>query len=173
MGYSVYTIKKEGREKCIFRAVISAAAILILFACAGIPFIKYIGISIDSFSIAGGALLFIIGVQIMTTGKYPATETEGCIVPIGTPFIAGPGAITITMLMAENDPLTFSIFPVVTIFAIGFCLFVTLVILYYSDKILRFLREEVNKAVAQIMGIIIAAIGVEFIMGGVLGVIGV
>ena len=165
--------KIGGRADCIIRAVVSAAIILILFACVGIPFLKYIGISVDSFSVAGGVLLFIIGVQIMTTGKPPVIETEGCVVPIGTPFIAGPGAITVTMLMAKNDPLTVSIFPVVTIGAIFVCLFVTLAILYYSDKLLVLLREEGNKAVARIMGIIIAAIGVEFIMSGVLGVIGV
>ena len=46
-------------------------------------------------------------------------------------------------------------------------------ILYYSDKLLDIFREEGNKAVAKIMGIVIAAIGVEYIIRGMLGVIGV
>lgn len=166
-------IKKAGKGDCIIRAVVSAAIILILFACLGIPLLKYIGISIDSFSVAGGVLLFIIGTQIMTTGETPIKEQVGCIVPIGTPFIAGPGAITVTMLMSKNDPLAVSFFPLVTIAAILFCLFVTMVILYYSDKLLELFGSEGNKAIARIMGIIIAAIGVEFIMSGMLSIIGV
>ena len=93
--------------------------------------------------------------------------------PIGTPFIAGPGAITVTMLMSKNDALAVSIFPLMTIAAILFCLFATMVILYYSDKLLDLFGSEGNKAIARIMGIVIAAIGVEFIISGVLGVIGV
>ena len=171
-GGLIKGMTKEKRSHCILQAVICAAGILIFFACLGIPFLKHIGISIDSFSVAGGTLLFIIGAQIMTTGNPPSMETEGCIVPIGTPFIAGPGAITVTTLMVQNDPWTVSFFPIVTIVAIIFCLSVTLIILFFSEQLLNLLHKEGNQVVAKIMGIVIAAIGVEYILKGVLGLIG-
>jgi len=173
---------KEKRVVCIFQAVITALVILTLFACFGNVVLRFIGISINSFSVAGGALLFIIGVQIMTTGKTmsngnnddnnkPVLKKGGCAVPIGTPFIAGPGAITVTTLMIQDDPLRLYIFPIVTIISILVCLFVTTIVLYYSDKFLDLLTEEGSNVLARIMGIIIAAIGVEYVATGVLGLL--
>jgi small neutral amino acid transporter SnatA (MarC family) len=260
---------KEERVACILQAVITALVILTLFACLGNAVLRFIGISINSFSVAGGALLFIIGVQIMTTGKtmsngnnandkylfswdeIPGNDAErfieflkkrfkiewakteninkiedgktiivsnkekslslklnneknkvnlkidnvrvyeftvklekklniydttvpkkgGCAVPIGTPFIAGPGAITVTTLMIQNDPLRLYIFPIVTIISIFVCLFVTTIVLYYSDNFLDLLTVEGSNVLARIMGIIIAAIGVEYVATGVLGLL--
>ncbi len=170
---------KDKRAVCIFQAAITALIILTLFACFGNVVLRFIGISINSFSIAGGALLFIIGVQIMTTGKAmsngnsntPVLKKGGCAVPIGTPFIAGPGAITVTTLMIQDDPLRLFIFPIATIFSILVCLFITTIVLYYSDKLLDLLTEEGSNVLARIMGIIIAAIGVEYVATGVVGLL--
>lgn len=172
----------DKRVTCILHAIITALVILVLFACLGTALLKFIGISIDSFSVAGGALLFIIGVQIMTTGKPLSNEhgdkassldKAGCAVPIGTPFIAGPGAITVTTLMMQHDPLKLSIFPLVTIFAILACLFITMIVLYFSDKLLDILTEEGSNVLARIMAIVVAAIGVEYIATGVSGLINI
>lgn len=171
---------KEMKDKtignCIFTAMAWAFGILCFFACFGISFLKYIGISVNSFAVAGGALLFIIGV-LMMIGKPLAEEgnakKEICVVPIAIPFIAGPGAITITTLMSQNDPVTVWLFPLVTIFSILACLCVTGFILFYSDKLTKLFGEEGNKAVARIMGVVIAAIGVENVVRGMLELIGI
>lgn len=171
---------KGNRKKCIIRAIITAFIILTLFAFLGNLLLSFIGISINSFSIAGGALLFIIGVQIMSGGnpsfdkKSNMSFNKGsCAVPIGTPFIAGPGAITVTTLMVQHDPLKVYFFPAVTVISIMICLIVTAIVLYYSDKLLALITEEGSNVLARIMGIVIASIGVEFIANGIMGFINI
>jgi multiple antibiotic resistance protein len=157
----------EGKRKnCIITAIITAFIILTLFAFLGNLLLGFIGISINSFSIAGGELLFIIGVQIMSGGN-PSSYKESnmffnkgsCAVPIGTPFIAGPGAITVTTLMVQYDPLRVYFFPAITIISIIIYLIVTAIVLYYSDKLLALITEEGSNVLARIMGIVIASIG--------------
>jgi multiple antibiotic resistance protein len=165
---------------CMVKAIFLALIILTGFGIFGTAILKFIGISTYSFSIAGGSLLIILGINLMMTGNaLPLVSDEKkrgtCFVPMGTPFIAGPGAITATMLMAQNDTSKFYNIPIFTSLTIIFVLFITLLILFLSADIPEYLKERQKDyfmdVIAKIMGIFITAIGVEFIVNGISGFI--
>jgi multiple antibiotic resistance protein len=190
------TDNKEKRLIYILGAILVAFVTLLLFAFFGTKILKYIGISTNSFSIAGGILLIIIGTMMMVTGKPsipPPSNNTGqkeskeliepgaWFVPMGIPYIAGPGAITYTILMAQNDTSIVYNIPLYTSAIIATALFISLCLLIFfnlfSDLLMARLNlgKEVttylNMGVAKVMGMFITAIAVEFIINGILGII--
>ncbi len=155
-----------------------ALLILLFVAVLGAWILQIFGISLEAFRIAGGILLFGIGMEMVyaktsrakltATEKYESRETDDIsIMPLAIPMIAGPGAITTTIVLM-NEAI------VITPFAIGIVLFsivISIVITYYmmrnSDYIMSKIGQREYRAINRLMGMLLIAIAVQFVINGI------
>lgn len=151
------------RKRTFRSAVIVSAALLLAFAFAGHLLLSLLGISIQSFKIAGGLLLLIIAMKILITGSWEEKEVtpEGAgAVPMAFPLLAGPGAITTTMVMLQTTGI------IEVILAVVIVILLTSVVLISIEKIYLFLGEAGSAVAARLMAIFIAAIAFQFMIDG-------
>ena len=154
-------------KKSIDKAVFVAGIILFVFLFLGLKIFKFFSIDLDSFQIAGGIVLLIIGILYVfgASLKYVKHHGTDLSVPIGTPLLTGPGVITTTIILVrENGTL-------VTVTAAFLTLLATYLILTNSARLYRILGEHWTNVISRVMGIILAAIAVKFITEGVLNVV--
>lgn len=153
------------KRKLAFQAVFTAFAIGLLFGITGHRIFSFMGITPADFKIAGGLLLLIFSVREIygKSSKITDGETPDSFigfVPLGIPLIAGPAMIT-TMLILHDLHSTWTI-----AWALVANLTLTLAIFVYSDKITKVTGEAFGKAVAKVMAIFLAAIGIMMIRKG-------
>lgn len=171
---------EELRRNVIRKTVLSASLILITFAFFGKYIFLLYGITIPSFQIAGGILLFYIGFT-MLNGKRPSTklsekdreealnkEAVG-IVPLGVPMFAGPGAITTVMIYIAQASDVFDILSVVI--AILTTMGLSFILLTYSNELFDRMGQSGTLAFSRIMGLILSAVSVNFVIEGIHGAI--
>jgi len=176
---------KRLKRRVIDKAILAATLTLLVFAFLGNYVFMFFGTSIPAFRIAGGVLLFSIAFSMMQ-GERPksqltaqdhdeALQKEAVgVVPLGIPMFAGPGAITTVMvLMAEAsapvDPVKVSII----IVSILVTMAVSFWMLTYADRIFKRIGRMGLYATSRIMGLILAAIAVQFVILGIQGAIAV
>lgn len=165
----------QERKKIAAQACVTAAIILCLFAFTGNLLLDIFGISIRSFQIAGGFIFFIYSIQML--GLIPSgiktsheEEKEGvekesvAFVPLGTPLLAGPGAIT-AVLVWQNQPM-YHANSFILFFAIIMACLSTFSIFYFGQKISEVLGVGGIRVVTRIMGLLLGVIAVEFIVRG-------
>jgi multiple antibiotic resistance protein len=166
---------KEEKLKIIKTAIITALIVLVVFGLIGNYIFMLFNITIPAFRIAGGLLLFRVAFNMLygiTPGtkttqreKEEAIEKESVgIVPMGIPLLAGPGAISTVMLYNSNGNIG-------NIFVVFISVFTTLIITYILlrnvDKIFNRLGRVGALAISRIMGLILAAIAIQFLINGV------
>lgn len=155
-------IRKNRKMKTIQSAIITAFIVLTVFAVAGIGILNYFNVSFESFLIAGGALLFFIGFQ-MVMGKiktqFNKSENFG-VVPLGVPLIAGPGAITMIIIISQTQG-AFAAF-----IAILIAMVLMELVLAYCENIVKYIGTKSSETLTRIMGIILAVIAVQLIVNG-------
>ncbi|NMX21936.1 hypothetical protein C5S30_05800 [ANME-1 cluster archaeon GoMg4] len=160
-------MKKEERRTELNHAVIVATILLLLFAFLGKIILNVLGISIDSFMIAGGILLLLISFDLLRgEHKYGVTEESGAgvgAVPIGTPLLAGPGAITAVMVIIQSSGAF------VVLFSILSAIIATRLVLGQSNRIYDIMGKVGTEVLSRVMGIIVAAIAIQFIGTGIIG----
>ncbi|MDX1518765.1 MAG: MarC family protein [Gammaproteobacteria bacterium] len=159
------------------RGVAMATAILFLFYFAGHTVLGWMGISIPAFRIAGGILLFLLSLEMVfvrhsglrSTTSAEQLEAESredlSVFPLAFPLLAGPGALTTVMLMAgqvesSEDRLMMSL----VIAVIGL---VTLLALLVSRTISGFLGETGANVISRLLGLVLAALAVQFVIDGI------
>jgi multiple antibiotic resistance protein len=152
-----------------------AVVILVVFALLGGILLQLFGITLAAFRIGGGILLFLIGMEMVyakvSRSKVTATEKyEGdedvAIMPIAIPMIAGPGAITtVIVLMDEANGLGLWAIGVVLV-SIAFTSGITHLMMTRSDAIVSRVGQREFRAVNRLMGILLIAIAVEFVIEG-------
>jgi len=168
-GYS-----EEERKKIALRASLTAFLTLLFFLWIGKNLLSFFQISVSSFRIAGGILLFLISMEMLfgKTTQVKTTEKETLkvkekedfsIVPLGIPYLAGPGAITTTIILGETSTLHIKLGLSLIIFLV---LLITFLIFSYSSKISKLLGELGTKAIVRILGLILASIAIEYITTG-------
>ena len=155
-------------KRNIDRSIFVAGVLLFAFLFLGLQIFDFFNINIDSFQIAGGIILFIIGLLYVfgATFKVIKHSTTDLSVPLGTPLLTGPGTITTTIILV-NEKGTF-----VTVIAAFLTLLATWLILANSSRLYKILGPHWTNVISRVMGIILAAIAVEFITEGVLHIIG-
>lgn len=171
-------VKKRVRQ----RAVIAATIALFVFAFVGNYIFTFFGTSIPAFRIAGGILLFSIAfsmmqgersrTQLTPQDRQEALEREAVgIVPLGIPMLAGPGAITtVIVLMSEaTDPQLDLVRIVLILASIAITMLIAWLMLMNSDRIFRRIGRMGAYAISRIMGLILAAIAVQFVIFGIQG----
>ena len=148
-------------------SIVVAAILLFVFLFFGLEVLNLFGINLNSFQIAGGILLLIIGIMYVLgiSNRYLTPESHDLTVPIGTPLLTGPGVITtIIIIVKEYDTA-------IAVEAAIITLFLSWVILMCSVRLYKILGEHWTAIISRVMGIILSAIAVEFIVNGILNIV--
>ena len=156
------------RHRAGWQAVALAGAVIVIFAVGGQQILHYLGIDLPALQGAGGLLLVLVALQLLT-GKQddPAqvTTTNVALVPLGTPLLAGPGAIVATMLFVRRagdlaDYLAIAAAIVLVLLAVW-------LVLRFSGIVVRILRPSGIEVLTRIAGLLLAAIAVQLIANAV------
>ena len=171
---------KNERVNIAKKGSATALMTLLLFAVLGSLIFSFFGITIEAFQIMGGILFFRNGLRMLEakvgrSRTTPAEQEESqesddiAISPIGIPLIAGPGAITATMLLSSQTP---HIHSYVTLgLSILIVLAFVYIILRNGDVLMRVLGTSVMRIIQRLMGLILLVIAVQFVINGIVSVI--
>ena len=161
------------RARAARQAVLVSLLVISLFAVAGQAILAYLGIGIPALQGAGGLLLLLISLQLLTgNGHEPeaAEDVNIALVPLGTPLLAGPGAIAATIVFVRQADghlgayIALALAIVTTHFVIYLCM-------RYSGVVIRLIRESGITLLAKVAGLLLAAIAVELVANSVRGFI--
>ena len=171
---------KSERIKIAKKGSTTALITLLLFAILGSLIFSFFGITIEAFQIMGGILFFRNGLRMLDakvgrSRTTPAEQEESqesddiAISPIGIPLIAGPGAITATMLLSSQTPHIHSYL------TLGLSILIVLAFVYIilrnGDVLMRVLGTSVMRIIQRLMGLILLVIAVQFVINGTVSVI--
>ena len=165
----------ERRRAMARRACLIAAFLLAVFAIAGESILGFVGISMPAFRIAGGILLFLTALDMLferrtqrREGQQAEPDHDPSVFPLATPLIAGPGAIASMILLAgQAGPGWLG-----TVTVIGLMLAmmaVTWAFLLASPPIERLLGRTGTIVITRLLGMLLAALSVQFVIDGVRG----
>lgn len=167
----------EDRRWVAIRATLIATGVLALFALTGERLLTVLGITLPAFRIAGGLLLFHIAFQMVFSQKQPRDTSDAeravdrdrfrdiAAFPIAIPLLSGPGAISASILAAAKAPslialvLFFGV--IVVVMAISFAVFIA------ADRIDRRIGETGRVVIERLLGLMLAALAVQFVADGV------
>jgi multiple antibiotic resistance protein len=164
------------RRSMAIRSSLIAWAILMFFALLGRPLLHALGISLASFRIAGGIMLFFIAIDMVFERRTERREKRAheveqspeiediSVFPMAMPMIAGPGSIASAMLWvsrAEGPANT-----AVVLAAITAVMLLTAVTLLAAGPLMRLIGDKVEAAITRILGVILAALAAQFVIDG-------
>jgi multiple antibiotic resistance protein len=156
------------RNRAAWQAVALALGVIVVFAVAGQRILEYLGIGLPALQGAGGLLLILVALELLT-GKTDQPDNKAtsniALVPLGTPLLAGPGAIVATMLFVRRAD-HFSDYLAI---AVGIILVMVAVwlVLRFSGVIVKVLRPGGIEVLTRIAGLLLAAIAVQLIADAV------
>jgi multiple antibiotic resistance protein len=164
------------RRAMALRSSLIAWSILMFFALLGRPLLHWLGISLASFRIAGGVMLFIIALDMVFERRTERRETraeeiEGTpqaedisVFPMAIPMITGPGSIASAMLWVSRADNPAEV--VVVLAAITVVILITLATLLAAGPLMRLIGEKMEAMITRILGVILAALAAQFIVDG-------
>lgn len=168
---------EERRHHMALRGTVIAGIILLLFAAGGEAFLDLLGISMPAFRIAGGILLFLVALDMLFAHDSPlrrTSETEDeeaerkgdvSVFPLAFPLIAGPGAFTSVVLLmgvARGNLLHQGMVLLVLLIVLA----ALLVVLMVTTRMMRFLGVTGINVVTRVLGLVLAALAVQFVIDG-------
>jgi multiple antibiotic resistance protein len=164
------------RRGMAIRAVGIATAILLVFALFGQALLKALGISLDSFRIAGGIMLFLIALEMVFEKRTQRREDRAQKIiempevedvstfPMAMPMIAGPGSIaSVMLLMSQVGDWTHR---AVVLGALGSILLMTLLALLAAGPIMQLLGAQIEAVITRLLGVLLAALAAQFVIDG-------
>ena len=164
------------RRAMAVRSSLIAWVILMFFALLGRPMLHALGISLASFRLAGGIMLFFIAMDMVFERRTErrskrAEEIERTpevedisVFPMAMPMIAGPGSIASAMLWVSRaeEP----VYVVIVLAAITTVMLLTLITLLAAGPLMRLIGDKVESAITRILGVILAALAAQFVIDG-------
>ncbi|MBQ0771385.1 MAG: multiple antibiotic resistance protein [Parasphingorhabdus sp.] len=170
------SVPERDRRVMAVRAVFVAALILLIFALFGEQMLGALGISLDSFRIAGGIMLFLIALEMVFEKRTERREDRAqeiieqpeiedvSIFPMAMPMIAGPGSIAAVMLLtSQHDGIDNAL---VILGALGSVLLLTLIGLIAAGPLMRILGNKVEAVITRVLGVLLGALAVQFVIDG-------
>ncbi len=158
------------RNRLAGQAALVALGVIIAFALFGRTILDYLGVQLASLQAAGGLLLLLVALELLTGKAADPAELEQlkanvAFVPLGTPLLAGPGAIVATMLFVQRastagDEVSFAAAIVAVVIALWLAM-------RFSGLILRILRDSGVELLTRIAGLLLSAIAVQLIVDAV------
>lgn len=155
-------VDEDTVRKYADKASVVAAVLLIVFILIGPYLMDVFGITMDSFRVAGGIMLLLMAVELVFDigQKKSGDESKAPWVIVATPILSGPGVITQAILLSEDYGL------IVVILGSLIALAVTWVLLRNSALIVRVAGEQAIGIFSRVIGLLIAAMGVEYVFTG-------
>ncbi|HEX8970783.1 MarC family protein [Oryzihumus sp.] len=150
------------------RASLVALGVIAAFAVFGQQILTYLGISLPSLQGAGGLLLLIVALELLTGQESEQHADAGvnvALVPLGTPLLAGPGAIVATMLFVQRSHQS-SQYVAVGLGLLA-CLFVVWLFLRFAGQVHRVLKDSGTTLLTRVAGLLLSAIAVQMIADSV------
>lgn len=166
---------KEAKKRIVRRATLVSGLILVISAAVGSLVFRLFGISLPAFRIAGGILLFSVGVD-MLNARYSRTkvtdeerkeanrEEDIAIFPLATPLITGPGAVASSLILSESAksiPGLLALYASIVLTQV--CLYIVLI---QSDRLIKYIGPIPLKVLTRMMGLILAALATQFVLDG-------
>lgn len=162
-------VRPERKRVVVVRECLIAFAALLLFLVAGRPILRVLHLSEDALRVSGGVVLLLIAIRMIfpehgaRLGEDDAEAAEPFIVPVAIPLIAGPSAMATVLLMSTPDPLRMlSLAGSLTV-----TIAITALVFVSSTRIQKALGEQAITALERLMGLVLTAIAVEMLLGGV------
>ncbi len=170
-------MNREQRSQVSIRASVIGFAVLALFAVAGAVILSAFGITLPAFRIAGGMLLFFIAFEMVFERRQDRKEKISDVAitrdhihniaafPLAIPLIAGPGAISATVLLSGTFAGWGAQAALVGIIFV--CLLLTWLVFVLAERIDRFLGHTGRSILTRLLGVILAALAVQFVADGI------
>lgn len=165
------------RRRLAYRGTVIGAGVLLLFALGGERLLDALGISLPAFRAAGGAMLFLTGIEMMFPRRPHRRDADAqhgadeppqdlAISPLGIPLIAGPGAITSALLLMgrNRDSLVAGGIVLAMMFIV---LLLTLLTFLASERLAKIIGPTIAEIAARLLGILLAAVAVEYMVVGI------
>jgi len=177
------------QRRMAIKGTVVGAAVLFLFALLGDNLMRALGIGMPAFKTAGGVLLFMIALEMVSEKRTkrrekradqveaemdltPEHDDDISVFPIGVPFIAGPGSIaTVMLLMSANQGHELA--QGVILGTLAATLVLSLLIIMAGTWVLAKMGNTITMVITRIMGIILAALAAQFVFDGVKGAFGI
>ncbi len=164
------SVTEKSRKRTLNDATLSSFLILIFFAILGYYILLYFGISIAALEIAGGILILLTSIEMVTEGDKPHDKKKNQeeekddfgIVPLGTPLLAGPGAISLVILLMHDYN------KILVLVGIALISLVTFILFWSSTFIYSIIKEKGARALTRVFGILVAGFAVQYILTGVI-----
>lgn len=166
---------KEQRAVTARRACIAAALILIAFALGGALIFQIFGITLEAFRIAGGLILWVVAMDMLhgqrSTQESRPEIAEGrvkedvAVTPLAMPMLAGPGAISTIMVLAgqaRTMPEKLSVYAAIVVTMV-----ISWIVLRVGERVVVKMGQTGIRVMTRIMGLLLAAIAVQFVITGV------
>ncbi|MBA4783253.1 MAG: MarC family protein [Rhizobiales bacterium] len=173
-------MSRDERRTVALRSCLTAAGILTVFALLGGVLLASLGITLSAFRIAGGLLLFWTAAEMVferrekrktNTAKLAITKDQVrqvAIFPLAIPLMAGPGAISATVLLASSEPSIATYGALIGI--IWAILALCFVVFLLADRIDPLLGVTGRALLGRLLGILLAALSVQFVVDGILAI---
>ena len=166
-------LNANDKNKVAFEGVLIATIVLLFFAFFGNYVLKYLGISFPAFTIAGGVILFLIALEMLFDIRSERKKRsindkrdKISIFPIAIPLLAGPAAITSVILTISQAEGSYSLL-IINIICLISVMFVSFVILRVFTKFQKFINEKIINIFSRVIGIILAALSIQYILDGI------
>ena len=164
-------VAPKKRIRLAWQGAAVSLTVIVAFALFGKLILDYLHVSVNALQGAGGLLMLLISLELLT-GKDSSTESNGkdvnvALVPLGTPLLAGPGAIVTTIVFVQQaHSVNMKLALAAAITAVHCVIGLTLM---FSTKILDLIKESGVTLLARIAGLLLAAIAVEMIVTSIKG----
>jgi multiple antibiotic resistance protein len=158
-------MQPKDRRSISQTATVTAGVLLFVFAIAGTQIFAIFGIDVFSFMIAGGILLFIVSIELLTHGAWrfgqDVRRDDSGVVPLAFPLLAGPGSITSVIILYQTSGI------ITTILSITIVISLTYIILLLVSPIYRVLGRRGSMVVTRVFAVLVAAFAVQYIVEGI------
>jgi MarC family membrane protein len=167
---TLQSVPRERRVRVVLRECLIAYLLLLAFMFGGHAFLTLMRLSETSLSIAGGVILFLIALKMVFARRPEGVfgdpvSGEPLIVPLAIPAIAGPSAMATVMLMASREPGRIETW----VLALSLAMVVATAVLVGADRLQRLVGERVVRAFERLMGLVLTAVAIEMLLGGIRG----
>lgn len=160
----------ERRDRLGLQATLVAAGVILSFAAFGQAVLGLLGISIPAIEVAGGLLLVLVALELLQPHGSVNTDAarvgnNPALVPLGTPLLAGPGAIAATMVYIRSAHTFTSVGTIVAAFLAA--LIIVYLALRFAARIGRLIGANGIELLSRVVGLLLAAIAVQLVATGV------
>lgn len=162
----LHQVPYSKRNRVIFRELVFAYIILVVFLFAGESILSFLGLKQATLSITGGIVLFLIGLDIVFPSdriKPDSSDGDPFIVPLAVPMVAGPTTIAALLLLASQDPSAMNKW----FFALTSAWVASAVILLGSGFIMKLIGQKGVRAIEKLIGMLLIMLSVQMFLDGV------